>query len=57
MIEDYMEQEQESGQLFKICLFLKVQKLLATLLYTISSTFYLYVNDPKISLLSAEELK
>ena len=57
VIEDYMEEEAETGELFKICLFLKVQKVLATILYTISKTFYLHVNDPKIDLLSAEELK
>ena len=46
--EDYIEEEQETGQLFKISLYLKVQKTLSVILATISASFGQYCNDPQI---------
>lgn len=57
MIEDYIETENETGERFKISLFLKVHKVLATILSTISKSFFLYANDPFISLLSVDDFK
>jgi hypothetical protein len=57
MIEDYIENENETGERFKISLFLKVHKVLATILSTISKSFFLYANDPFISLLSVDDFK
>lgn len=44
MVEDYIEQEMESGQNFKISISIKVQKIISCILYTISRNFYLFVN-------------
>jgi len=57
MIEDYIENQQDYGQQFTVSIFLKVQKVLTTILYTISKNFYIYVNDPFICLLSADDFK
>jgi len=57
MVEDYIEQEQETGQSFTVSLHLKVQKVLSVIMYSVSKQFYLHTNNPHISLLTVEELK
>lgn len=57
IIEDYIEYEQEMGEKFKLKVFLKVHKVLATLLITLCKNFYIYANDPHICLLSTEDFK
>jgi hypothetical protein len=42
MIEDYIEQEQETGKRFSLKLYLKVNKLLAVILQTICQNFWMY---------------
>lgn len=38
--EDYIEQEQETGQLFRIGVFVRVQRVLSVLLASISMNFH-----------------
>lgn len=57
MIEDVMEQEQETGEKFQVQVFLKIHKVLSVILSTISKSFYMYTNDPMISLMNADDFK
>ena len=55
--EDYIEKEQETGQFFKIGVFVKVQKTLSVILASISMNFHAYCNDPLIQTLDVDDLK
>lgn len=57
MIEDYIELEQETGQSFKLSIFIKTSKVIPVILNTISKNFYMYCSDPGVSFLDLEDLK
>ena len=57
MIEDYIEQELETGQSFKISIFIRISKIIPAILSTISKNFYMYFSDPGISLLELDDFK
>lgn len=57
MIEDYQEQEQETGEALKISVHLQMQKLISIVLMTISKNFYKFYSHPYISLLTVDEFK
>jgi hypothetical protein len=57
MIEDVIEHEQETGESFQVQVFLKIHKVLSVILSTISKSFYMYINDPMICLLNADDFK
>lgn len=57
MIEDYIEQEIESGQPFKISIFIRISKIIPIILSSISKNFFMYFSDPGVALLDLDDFK